>query len=83
MYERKKLAELNDSLTLWEQNNLKQALSALPERRDQFLTTSSEPINRLYTPADVADLDYEQDLGQPGEYPYTRGVQATLHRSKL
>ena len=83
MYERKKLAELNDSLTLWEQNNLKQALSALPERRDQFLTTSSEPINRLYTPADVADLDYEQDLGQPGEYPYTRGVHATLHRSKL
>ena len=46
-------------------------------------TTSSEPINRLYTPLDVADLDYERDLGLPGEYPYTRGVHPTLHRSKL
>jgi methylmalonyl-CoA mutase N-terminal domain/subunit len=55
----------------------------LPERKKEFLTTSSEPIDRLYTPLDVADLDYFRDLGMPGEYPYTRGVHPTLHRSKL
>jgi methylmalonyl-CoA mutase N-terminal domain/subunit len=83
MYDRKKLAELQDSLKGWEETNLKKALSGLPERRDRFITTSSEPINRLYTPLDNAELDYEKDLGHPGEYPYTRGVHATLHRSKL
>ncbi len=83
MYERKKLAELQDSLHQWEDTTLKKASASLPERRDSFLTTSSEPINRLYTPLDVPNLDYHEDLGHPGEYPYTRGVHATLHRSKL
>ncbi len=83
MYERKKIAELQDSLQKWEQTSLKKATASLPERREEFLTTSSEPINRLYTPLDVSNLDYENDLGLPGEYPYTRGVHATLHRSKL
>jgi methylmalonyl-CoA mutase, N-terminal domain len=83
MYDRKKLAELQASLKRWEDTNLNKALAALPERRNQFTTTSSEPINRLYTPLDVANLEYEQALGHPGEYPYTRGVHATLHRSKL
>jgi methylmalonyl-CoA mutase N-terminal domain/subunit len=83
MYDRKKLAQLQDSLAKWQETRLKKALASLPERRESFITTSSEPINRLYTPADIADLDYDQDLGLPGEYPYTRGVHATLHRSKL
>jgi methylmalonyl-CoA mutase N-terminal domain/subunit len=83
MYDRKKLVELQNSLKYWEANRLKKSLASLPERRETFITTSSEPVNRLYTPADVADLDYERDLGLPGEYPYTRGVHATLHRSKL
>ncbi|MEJ2209508.1 MAG: methylmalonyl-CoA mutase family protein, partial [Anaerolineae bacterium] len=46
-------------------------------------TTSSAPVDRLYTPLDVAGLDYERDLGFPGEYPYTRGVHATMHRGRL
>jgi methylmalonyl-CoA mutase N-terminal domain/subunit len=83
MYDRKKLAELQDSLEKWQETTLQKAVSSLPERHDQFLTTSSELINRLYTPLDVANLDYQNDLGHPGEYPYTRGVHATLHRSKL
>ena len=40
------------------------------------------PIKRLYTPEDGANLDYERDLGFPGEYPYTRGVQPTMYRAK-
>ena len=83
MYDQNKLNELKDSLEHWEETSLQKARAALPERQGQFITTSSEPINRLYTPLDVADLDYAADLGHPGEYPYTRGVHPTLHRSKL
>jgi methylmalonyl-CoA mutase, N-terminal domain len=83
MYDKTILDELKNSLSKWEQTSLKKALNQLPERADEFITTSSEPINRLYTPLDIADLDYTADLGLPGEYPYTRGVHPTLHRSKL
>lgn len=83
MYDPKKMDELRQSLAQWENTSLKKALSALPERQEDFITTSSESINRLYTPLDVADLDYARDLGHPGEYPYTRGVHPSLHRSKL
>ena len=83
MYDQKKLNELKNSLEQWEKTSLQKALAQLPERKDDFITTSSESINRLYTPQDIAELDYESDLGLPGEYPYTRGVHPTLHRSKL
>ncbi|MBE0669998.1 MAG: methylmalonyl-CoA mutase family protein, partial [Anaerolineales bacterium] len=83
MYDKKKLKELKESLSTWEETSLKKALSQLPERADEFITTSSEPVNRLYTPLDIAENDYTETLGLPGEYPYTRGVHPTLHRSKL
>jgi methylmalonyl-CoA mutase N-terminal domain/subunit len=83
MYDEKKLDELKESLEKWEETSLQKTLASMPERSDKFITTSSEPIERLYTPLDVADLDYESDLGLPGEYPYTRGVHPTLHRGKL
>ena len=83
MYDKKKLEALKDSLEKWEETSLQKTLSVLPERREKFETTSSEPIERLYTPLDVADLDYDTDLGNPGEYPYTRGVHPTMHRGKL
>jgi methylmalonyl-CoA mutase N-terminal domain/subunit len=83
MYDRKKLDHLRLSMEKWEETGLKKTLASLPERQSKFITTSSEPINRLYTPLDVPDLDYEKDLGLPGEYPYTRGVHPTLHRGKL
>lgn len=83
MYDKKRLDELKDSLEKWEETSLQKTLASLPERRDKFITTSSEPIKRLYTPIDVADSDYASDLGHPGEYPYTRGIHPTLHRGKL
>ncbi|MBV6391494.1 MAG: Methylmalonyl-CoA mutase [Anaerolineales bacterium] len=83
MYDKKKLDDLKQSLSEWEDTSLKKALTQLPERADEFITTSSEPINRLYTPLDIAGMDYAASLGLPGEYPYTRGVHPTLHRSKL
>jgi methylmalonyl-CoA mutase, N-terminal domain len=83
MYDPKKLDELKRSVENWEDTTLQKALKSLPERAGEFITTSSEPIDRLYTPLDVADTDYASDLGLPGEYPFTRGVHPTLHRSKL
>jgi methylmalonyl-CoA mutase N-terminal domain/subunit len=58
-------------------------LDRRPERLDTFTTISGEPVARAYTPLDVADLDYADDLGLPGEYPFTRGVHATMHRGRL
>ncbi len=54
-----------------------------PERQKEFTTLSGVPINRLYTPADLSEFDYSQDLGNPGEYPYTRGIHPTMYRGKI
>lgn len=83
MYDKQKLAELAEEKDRWEETTLHQTTARFPERREQFVTLSNEPIKRLYTPLDVADLDYMQDIGYPGDYPYTRGVHATMHRGKL
>ncbi len=83
MYDKKKLEELTEYTDRWEETTLQRSLSRLPERKDQFITTSSEPVKRLYTPLDVADLDYIRDLGHPGEYPFTRGVHPTMYRGKV
>jgi methylmalonyl-CoA mutase N-terminal domain/subunit len=53
------------------------------ERQDRFTTVSDEEIAPLYTPADVKDLDYARDLGDPGQFPYTRGIHATMYRGRL
>jgi methylmalonyl-CoA mutase N-terminal domain/subunit len=83
MFDPGKLESLRRTLAEWEHTTLNKALASVPERQKDFRTTSSEPINRLYTPLDISELDYERDLSLPGEYPYTRGVHPTLHRGKL
>jgi len=83
MYDPKKLEELHQALKRWEETTLQQSLAQMPERQDQFITTSSEPVERLYTPLDLTSLDYLSSLGLPGEYPYTRGIHPTLHRGRL
>ena len=77
------LENLKAAREQWEQNTLQKTLDRHPERMEQFITTSGAPVERLYTPLDVADLDYERDLGFPGEYPFTRGVHATMYRGRL
>jgi methylmalonyl-CoA mutase, N-terminal domain len=65
---------------------MKSVLEAGPqkvERQRSFTTISGRPIARVYTPADIATLDYARDLGNPGEFPYTRGIHPTGYRGKL
>lgn len=66
----------------WQQTTLEKTLDRHPERREEFITTSGAPVERLYTPLD-ADGDYAEKLGFPGEYPFTRGVHPTMHRGRL
>jgi len=74
--------ELKKALKAWEEKTEK-ALAKHPERKANFVTGSNTPIQRVYTPLDIEDIDYLDDLGLPGEFPYTRGVQATMYRGKL
>ncbi|NLX86358.1 MAG: methylmalonyl-CoA mutase family protein [Clostridiales bacterium] len=67
----------------WEEQKLEKLLAKRPERKDKFVTGSNAEVERLYTPVDVEQLDYLEDLGFPGEYPYTRGVQPTMYRGRL
>jgi methylmalonyl-CoA mutase N-terminal domain/subunit len=53
-----------------------------PERKKEFLNTSGIPVHRLYTPVHTKDLDYLTDVGFPGSYPFTRGVQPTMYRGR-
>jgi methylmalonyl-CoA mutase N-terminal domain/subunit len=66
----------------WQETTLKETLDRYPERAEAFITTSGEPVERLYTPLDV-EGDYLEELGFPGEYPFTRGIHATMHRGRL
>jgi methylmalonyl-CoA mutase N-terminal domain/subunit len=69
--------------TAWEARRVAPSLGRSPERRTEFRTTSDIPVERLYTAADLAGLDEERDLGFPGEYPFTRGVQPTMYRGRF
>jgi len=67
----------------WEQETLRPVLNKRPERKKRFESVSLEEVNRLYTPADTADIDFERDTSFPGEFPYTRGIHPTGYRGKL
>jgi methylmalonyl-CoA mutase N-terminal domain/subunit len=67
----------------WRASARARALASAPERRERFMTSSDIEVQDLYTPADVAGLDEDRDLGRPGEFPFTRGVQPTMYRSRL
>jgi methylmalonyl-CoA mutase, N-terminal domain len=82
MSERTGSAEVAGSYEEWDERTVQPALRKAPERKD-FKTNSGLPIKRLYTPEDLAGQVYERDLGYPGQYPFTRGVQPTMYRSRF
>ena len=67
----------------WEEKKVAPALKRGPERRDRFATNSGIEIKREYDPEDLNGFDFVNDLGFPGEYPFTRGVQPTMYRGRL
>ena len=67
----------------WRRTSRARALESGGERRERFVTSSEIEIRDLYTPADTATIDEERDLGRPGEFPFTRGVQPTMYRGRL
>ncbi|NOX64073.1 MAG: methylmalonyl-CoA mutase family protein [Chloroflexi bacterium] len=83
LFNDEQLQTLRQEVDRWSETTLKKTLDRRPERYEKFMTTSSVPVRRLYTPLDIADLDYMRDLGMPGEYPYTRGVHSTMYRGRL
>jgi len=67
----------------WKKKILEPALAKHPERREEFITTSSQKVDRLYTPLDTAHIDFPRDISYPGEFPYTRGIHSTMYRGRL
>src|SRR2546429_8922353 len=81
LFDKAELERLSVKRNQWDETAVKKSLTRVPER-DNLMTTSSMPIERIYTPLDNQGLDYDRDIGFPGEYPYTRGVQPTMYRAK-
>ncbi len=67
----------------WQSETLQKVIDKHPESKKEFITTSSVPIDRLYTPDDLTEFEYMKKLGFPGDYPFTRGVQASMYRGRI
>ena len=83
MFDKEKLERIKRERERWEQTTLPKWLKQCKERKTEFRNTSDMTIKGLYTPEDVEKLDYIRDLGFPGEYPFIRGVHATMYRGRL
>ena len=81
MFDEDDLAAIRGERDRWADETLAPFLQD-GERREEFVTVSNHEVDRLYTPEDVADIDYDEDLGFPGEAPYTRGPYPTMYRGR-
>src|SRR5215470_14714169 len=82
MFDRDVLEKIIATQGQWEENELRDFITRQPETRAQECSASGIPIQRLYTPADLADCNYEE-IGLPGQYPFTRGPYPTMYRGRL
>lgn len=83
MFDDNKMSDIKNNKEKWEKEKVEKAINRFPERKESFSNSSGIQVDRLYTPEDISDLDYEEQLGFPGEYPFTRGVQPTMYRGRL
>ena len=74
--------DIEEKCSAWKKK-LNRVFAARPARLDRFSTVSDWEINDMYTPADVKDQDFDADIGFPGDYPFTRGVQPSMYRGRL
>ena len=82
MFAKETLERIETDNKKW-QELFQESVSKAPERLERFSTVSDRPVKNLYTPLDTKDLDYAQDIGFPGQYPFTRGVQPSMYRGRL
>ena len=82
MFKAEKLAEVKEGFAKYDEK-VKKGLEKRPEMRKTFVTGSGEAVERLYTPANIENVDYMSELGFPGQYPFTRGVQETMYRGRF
>jgi len=83
MFDERKLSEIKKARQKWEKTTVPNWVGRHPERKNDYTTTSGIPVKRLYTPEDVESIDYLKDLGFPSEFPFTRGLHATMYRGRL
>ena len=81
MSEKKVHEVLHQVFAEWSKR-VEEQVSKHPERKPEFVNTSGIPVNRIYSPLDLEGVDYLEEVGFPGEYPYTRGVQPTMYRGR-
>ncbi|HEX2988048.1 MAG TPA: methylmalonyl-CoA mutase family protein, partial [Chloroflexota bacterium] len=67
----------------WNEKTFSPAVKRFPQRQEQFYTTSEIPVEALYSPENLEGFDYQEQLGYPGEFPYTRGAQPSMYRGRL
>ncbi len=79
----KELDEIRIARQKWEEEILKKSLKTEGERKEIFTSISGEPMDVLYTPLDTQGLDYNEKIGFPGQFPFTRGVQPTMYRGRF
>jgi methylmalonyl-CoA mutase N-terminal domain/subunit len=77
------LKEVEKKTMEWESTTLKKVIEKVPENKQTFTTISGIPIKRIYTPADIANMNYAEDMGFPGEYPYVRNIYPTGYRGRI
>jgi methylmalonyl-CoA mutase N-terminal domain/subunit len=83
MFDKEKIKALQKERERWEQTTLPNWLKQTRERKTEFYNHSGMQIKRVYTPEDLKNMDYMRDAGFPGEYPFLRGVHATMYRGKF
>jgi methylmalonyl-CoA mutase N-terminal domain/subunit len=83
MVDKNEIEKIKTAGEKWGKEILQKSLSREKERKEVFTSISGTPIERLYTPLDTAALDYNEQLGYPGQYPFTRGVQPTMYRGRF
>jgi len=82
MFTKESIEKIDGDTKKW-QKIYKESVAKAPERLKRFSTVSDRPVQNLYTPSDIKDIDYSSDIGFPNQYPFTRGVQPTMYRGKL
>jgi len=83
LFDEKELDKIRRERERWEKTTLPNWLKQSPERKSDFKNHSGIRIKRIYTPEDIKTMDYMRDIGFPGEYPFLRGVHATMYRGRL